>query len=75
MCSYFANLRILHSAQKNECNLPLGWELAKWLERLKTNAEVATVLGSIPASSDTVEPMGRQFRQYWIKYKNIGFNI
>ncbi len=25
-----------------------------WLERLAANAKVATVLGSIPASSDTV---------------------
>jgi hypothetical protein len=29
-------------------------DLALWLERLTANAEVATVLGSIPASSDTV---------------------
>ncbi len=29
--------------------------LAKWLERLAVNAKVATALGSIPASSDTVE--------------------
>ncbi len=27
----------------------------EWLERLTANAEVATVLGSIPASYDTVE--------------------
>ncbi len=32
------------------------------------NAEVATVLGSIPASSDTVESEGRQMKQYWIQY-------
>ncbi len=31
------------------------WYLAEWLERLAANAEVATVLGSIPASSDTVK--------------------
>jgi hypothetical protein len=32
-----------------------GWDLADWLQqRLTANAEVATVLGSIPASSDTV---------------------
>jgi hypothetical protein len=30
-------------------------DLAEWLERLTANAEVATVMGSIPASSDTVE--------------------
>jgi hypothetical protein len=29
-----------------------------WLERLTDNAEVATFLGSIPASSDTVESEG-----------------
>jgi hypothetical protein len=28
-----------------------GWDLAEWLEPLTVNAEVATVLGSIPASS------------------------
>ncbi len=30
--------------------------------------EVATVLGSIPASSDTVESERRQKKQSWIKY-------
>jgi hypothetical protein len=32
-----------------------GWDLADWLERLTIKAVVATVLGSIPASSDTVK--------------------
>ncbi len=32
-----------------------GWDLAEWLEFLTANALVATVLGSIPASSETVE--------------------
>ncbi len=32
------------------------------------NAKVATVLGSIPASSDTVESEGRQLKQRWITY-------
>ncbi len=36
-----------------------GWNLAEWLGRLSTNAVVAIVLGSIPASSDTVESKGR----------------
>ncbi len=41
-----------------------GSDLALWLERLTANAEVATVLGSIPASSsDTVESEGRQMKQ------------
>jgi hypothetical protein len=34
-------------------------EVSKWLERLAVNAKVATVLGSIPASSDTLESEGR----------------
>jgi hypothetical protein len=38
-------------------------ELAEWLERLTANAVVATVLGSIPASSDTMESEGRQMKQ------------
>jgi hypothetical protein len=32
-----------------------GWDLAERLERLAVNAKVATVLDSIPVSSDTVE--------------------
>ncbi len=31
-------------------------------------AKVATVLGAIPASSDTVESEGRQMKQCWITY-------
>ncbi len=38
-------------------------EITKWLERLTANAEVVTVLCSIPASSDTVESEGRQMKQ------------
>ncbi len=38
------------------------------VERLAVNANVATVLGSIPASSDTVESEGRQMNQCWITY-------
>jgi hypothetical protein len=37
-----------------------GRDPAKWLERLAVNAKVATVLGSIAASSDTVESEGRE---------------
>jgi hypothetical protein len=46
-------------------NFPLccGWDLAEWLERLTVNVVVATVLGSIPVSSDTVESEGRQMKQ------------
>jgi hypothetical protein len=40
-----------------------------WLKRLTANDEVvATVLGPIPASSDTVESEGRQMTQCWILY-------
>ncbi len=35
-----------------------GLDLADWLERLTANAKVATVLGSIQASSDTLESEG-----------------
>ncbi len=56
-----------------ECGWDLadsGWDLSEWLERLTANAEVATVLGSIPASSDTVEVESeeRQMKQWWIHY-------
>jgi hypothetical protein len=34
------------------------YNVAQWLERLTANAKVATVLDSIPASSDTVELKG-----------------
>ncbi len=46
-----------------------GWDLTEWLERLTANAVVATVLGSITASSDTVESEGRQMKQCWISYR------
>jgi hypothetical protein len=38
--------------------------IAEWLEGLTHNTEVATVLGSIPAFSDTVESEGRQMNQH-----------
>jgi len=40
-----------------------GRDLDKWLELLAVNANVATVLGSIPVSSDKVESEGRQMKQ------------
>jgi hypothetical protein len=39
-----------------------------WLERQAVNAIVATVLGSIPASSDTVESERRQMKHCRITY-------
>jgi hypothetical protein len=36
---------------------------AEWLERLTANAEIATVLRSIPAFADTVESEGQQMKQ------------
>ncbi len=44
--------------------------IAQWFERLAVNAEVATVLGSIPASSDTVWSEGRQMKKCWVEYWN-----
>ncbi len=46
-----------------------AWDLAEWLERLTANTKIATVLGSIPASSDTVESEERQMKQCWNQYK------
>ncbi len=43
-------------------------DLADWLQRLTANVKIATVLGSIPASSDTVDSEGRQKKQDWKKY-------
>jgi hypothetical protein len=47
----------LHEAKKAflSKNTTFGKMRAEWLERLTANAKVSTVLGSIPASSDTVE--------------------
>ncbi len=53
-----------------ECEWDLsqwGWDLAHCLERLTTSAKVATVLGSIPASSYTVKSEGRQMKPCWNK--------
>jgi len=41
---------------------------AEYLERLTASAEVETVLGSVPASSDTVESEGRQMEQCLLHY-------
>ncbi len=67
ICKYCTGTCILYSLQSIGTYL----DLAEWLERLTANAEVVTVLGSIPASSDTVESAGRQMKQCWIKYKKI----
>jgi hypothetical protein len=37
------------------------WMSAEWLERLTANVEVANVLGSAPASPDTVESEGAAY--------------
>ncbi len=51
------------------CNFMYGgWDLA---EGLTANAEVETVLGSIKASSDTVESEGRQMKQQNIEKNPI----
>ncbi len=48
--------------------LPASLQVSVWLDRLAVNSKVATVLGSIPASFDTVESEGRQMKQCWITY-------
>ncbi len=50
---------------------------SSWVvERRIVNAEVATVMGLIPASFDTVESEERQKRRCWIKYwKNRKFSL
>jgi hypothetical protein len=58
------SIRGSHPGDLAEC----GWDLAEWLEHLTASAIVATVLNSIPASSDTVESEGRQIKQCWISY-------
>ncbi len=50
-------------------------DLAEWLERLTASAEVASVLGSFPASSDTYESERRQMKQCWIQYITVQKNI
>ncbi len=51
----------------------VGWDLAKCIESMTANAEVATILRSISASSDTVESEGQEMKQCWIQYieKNL----
>ncbi len=48
---------VLESLKWNKLKLYIYvyMDLAEWLERMTDNAEVATVPGSIQASSDTVE--------------------
>jgi hypothetical protein len=53
----------MHSWTMSEIYPSGRLDLAKRLERLAANAKVATVLGSIPASSDTMESEGRQMKQ------------
>ncbi len=47
------------------------WDLASGQSVQTANAKVATVLGSIPASSDTGDSEGRQMKQCWTKYIKI----
>ncbi len=56
-----SKLFLLRGTTKNP---PKSW----WLERLTANAEVAKVLRSISASSDTVISEGRQMKKCWIQY-------
>ncbi len=66
---YLFSLEVLHILKRHDWKgKRCGWDLAERFERLKANAEVATVLGWIPASSGTVASEGRQC---WIKYLKI----
>ncbi len=59
-----APIIILNPLWWSECGC--GWDLAEWLKRLTANGVVETVLGSIPASSDTVESERWRMKQCWI---------
>jgi hypothetical protein len=59
-CDYY--ISIIDNVPNNK------WDLVKWWELLTAIVKVATVLGSIPASSDTVEYEERQMKQIRIKY-------
>jgi len=55
-CVLYLELEIVKYLEDKES----GSDLAEWLVRLTAHVEVATVLGSIKASSDTVECEGRR---------------
>ncbi len=74
-CTCAENLFYLSTQMQIKVEFFCGWDLAdckwdltEWLERPTVNAEDATVLDSISASSNTVESEGRQMKQCWIKY-------
>ncbi len=57
---------ILFKNRRIELSLAIQYverSIAEWLARLTVNDVFATVQGSIPASSDTVESEGRQMKQ------------
>ncbi len=45
-----------------------GWSSRVQVRASDCQCQIATVLGSIPASSDTVKSEGRQIKQCWIQY-------
>ncbi len=57
-----AGLDAMSPAAQRLVSSKLGNILVQWLVRLTAKAKVATVLGSIPASSDTVDSEGRQIK-------------
>ncbi len=52
----------------SESDILLWMRSSRVVRALTANAIVATVQGSIPATSDTVESEGRQTKQCWISY-------
>jgi hypothetical protein len=56
--------RVVKQSEGFQVSSDARYKILRWLVRLTANAEVATVLGSIPAYSDTVKSEGRQMKQY-----------
>ncbi len=85
--SNLSTVRILHTSLtlvftvSHSCKDPInnewGWDLA-YIVVTASDCQcqgLATVLGSIPASSDTVKSEGRQMKQCWKQYIEIFFSL
>jgi hypothetical protein len=59
LLSLYRSIWLLYDDMRFE----LWMNLTEWLERLTANTKVATFLGSIPASFDTMESEGQQIKQ------------
>ncbi len=63
LCGDFVLVTGVNDMKKADVKISRIIHLVEWLERLAVNAKVATVQGSIPASSDTVKSAGPQMKQ------------